>query len=1803
MSNFPTVLDDDSSIFRVDDNLTELAGLVINQLRDAVYAVESNLGLTAAGSLSDLSTRLNISLNADGTIKASALSGIGLVVLPITNAQVGNSAGILESKLSLNFGTSTLNTLIQAQSVLLTSLSAFEAALETKLNSHIAGGPSSALRHVLSQIDVNNVPSDSRDSGYTWTGLINKDGYQLPGTNLADVLLEINNNLTGHQNQVTGAHAASAISVDTSNFSELLPSSNNVQLALQNIDNVELLQLGTHREVQHSNGVPNRALALNLNSLTTIGSDGYNIQVVGPTPITAHVAHFPPGTSPVDNVTNGDSVVAFNPTSNTGSIFDAQFSQVKVGDIIRLNYGIGIEDLRRVESIKYVPNTTWVVRVNGVNLRDTDGYSVYARIDRPLYDTNTTGVLAVAAANAVPLANYSILGSVIIGDPRGANAIGINFDASKITKNNYNLYLQIYPSGNPTDHVITLPGIDVTGDAGASGGKYTLERIVQNTNNAFRATGYNYRFIAYAVEGNFGIMLADSIDGAAFAIINGSNSTGTLAESTFTHNVVGDVYGLGFDGLGFGLNNANLASPAYQSSWLDSTAAQIPTKVIHPVKSRNYIVNGRPFDGFRAKPLTTNGFWVADIDARTVVGSSVEVTYKVGMVLEAAGLKPGKTIVVQPAVAFSDGTYNDVDYGRFIIKEVIFNPCQCLDEYTLITVISGIHGTGNPTSSSSGAGLPVRLYFGEDSVSFDDQNIIDTSENGTNYHRLCEIYVNDSKTTFSHERARMPYQAASGSLIASNFFHIDSVSPKFRGYRDSGAALNKYIRFYVLNYNSTTGEYDGYLGQRNSADFTISKTGQIIRARKNVTARFYDDTNVDYIDLTFIDDSNSSPGATITLSPAYVDIELFDSLQLDGELLLLATCEVNWNPDSGKNIVDKVVDRKQHGSISEMEFTESAKNYIAAGGKYLHGNGIIKGFDIEPVSGKIHGGLALVNGKFAITNSVAINIPLCTNLTSPPQTLNWIVCVNEYGNIINMPLTATKSEFFARDANSGLIYYIESVSFIELAHRKDLTPLYIYNVSITTTPSLVINSVSDVRKYVKDETSLIPLVWAGKDGYDTDAFSSVTELTGHFNTFAQVQNWINWTKSTRNVVKVKGSITSSTTIDLRGINYPTVFNGEEGGVFNLNNPRGLILGSNIVLKNINFNWTPGTLTYAANDNVNLDTTNVANSDNSNACVYSVATDGQTLKNIAIDNCNFTGNFTQTQRPPYIAVIISGSNLIIDNVKITNNRFTDTTGLLHQCAVAIACLGLGNDDNTDPLLANCIVENNIANNYQSIILSNIAANTLNGSSFNCINTFISRNNVGAIGYLISDNFIRLDGGTDTYRNIYGADGLRINNNTAMFIGSLDTTGHILNPATYANYAVGSGEVSITDNFCSIIYCTFFPAYGGGGDAFGETLLISGNKVKGIVTSVGDEADPIFGIDPTTIYGLNNANYNSFTAIYVDGFWKLENTAYDTRVVQILNNNISYFKMNTSSYFYDTGIYVDSCPAIIDGNIIKSFNTYGINYQNNIARDTFIKVDIKNNQIYNKLTTATNYISAEDNQDSLFISLTIINNSFDAYSTSGSVDNMIVYSDFISSVVRDNTNQTSYDVIRAADVGKVVDGSFQTFVSTENFYPDLAFGIHTNAPGNISYVSYQPSNGTENISGANRRQLEVKVQTSAAAVWFIPISTLNKNKFISANFTYNFVSDSDGGSAKNVKIELWQKFNVSGSSNDSVILSTVGTSFTATSGSETLTIDTPSLDQPIDLNFVGGCYIKITMIVPAGAQPTLFDIGSLFLTYRY
>ena len=225
MTVYPFEIDSDADILRVDDNITEIGGTAINQLREAVFAIEKELGISPSGSLSALADRLNVSLNANGTIKQSALTSVGLVTLPITDSQVGSNAGIAEYKLALNHSTNDLNSAIIANTALINSLVTFTNTTDSNLNTHVAGGSlfadGSAARHVASHIDLNAVPSDNRDLAFVWSGLLDKDGIARTAKTVAEALDQINTDLISHENAISDAHLGSAVTLDTTKFDEI----------------------------------------------------------------------------------------------------------------------------------------------------------------------------------------------------------------------------------------------------------------------------------------------------------------------------------------------------------------------------------------------------------------------------------------------------------------------------------------------------------------------------------------------------------------------------------------------------------------------------------------------------------------------------------------------------------------------------------------------------------------------------------------------------------------------------------------------------------------------------------------------------------------------------------------------------------------------------------------------------------------------------------------------------------------------------------------------------------------------------------------------------------------------------------------------------------------------------------------------------------------------------------------------------------------------------------------------------------------------------------------------------------------------------------------------------------------------------------------------------------------------------------------------------------------------------------------------------------------------------------------------
>lgn len=1409
MSNYPNQLDDDASITRVDDNLTEIGALAINQLRSAVFAVEQELGLGLSGSAGTLADRLGVSINANGTLKTSAIVAAGAIVGPVTNAEVSPTAAIAESKLALTYTTQSLYNEIQNLHTDVNNILDITSDLSLDFLKHLNGQnpltSSANARHVVSHIDMNAEPTDSRDAAYAWpNGIAPRDkAGSLRGSNLAEFLYDLNDEIVRHQNATgtvsttadTYGHPASAISLDSDDFVVLPRTLKDVQGFATAVDRASFGATANHQQNHHTNGVSRTCRG------SILSTDGYGQSII---PYTACKTYLATGgaSTTVDNNVNGDDIIEFVPTPDTTFYFDSLFAQVRAGDVLTVNHG-AIETQYIIESVRYdfdnsnPPNRTYLVRVNGRNIQDST--TAVARIDRPQYSDNKFGVLTLAQADN----NFGEIPSLTVGHPRGASVLGIGFNPTKLDSTHYNLYLELYPTGNPFDKSIILPAVDVTGNVGATPGKYTLDSVIETVNAAFRKEGFNFRFVAFAHNGEFGLMLADAVNNASFSIISGAlDSNGVLIPDIFVNNVIGDavegaidVFGVGFtgtaavDGLGLGRNGANVASPLFKTSYLNINQAQAPTKVFVPLKNKNYYVNGN--ERSTLNPVSdgyTDGYgdqyWLATSISKTVIPTqTVKVQYSVPLDLRDADLRPGKTILVQPVLLKSDLKYNDIDYGRFIISNVTYSVCDGYagNDQTIIEVYNAVHATGNAIATVN-VDIPVKLYFTDDTISFNALNIAN-SASSDKFKRFFEAYVDVNGHTFTHERLR--YNLSTGNNQITKF-NVVKVAPKLRGYLNGSI---RQIKLRITSYNATTGLYSGYLG--NSA----SQRGLTVTGKKGEVTRFYDETGVDYVDVIY--DVNETVS---TYTDVDLTMDLFPSLQLDQEVFFLGTVLYN----ELTNRLTYLRDGRQFGNLSEQEFSDSAIDFVTSGDRFTHQNGVVRGLEYRYGGNgpggstmilSFTGGLALVNGKYTAVNNFTVNLPIVKEYYSatPYDYMLWAACVNARAEIQLIPLTDYDV------AGSGIIdptriimvqnpvnnqtYSLESVLFTDLVtKRKDLTPIALVRTNVVGANSGTF-TVSDCRKLIRDDSSASVLVWTS----DTNS--------GNFANFTALNNWLKYHATFNNTVRVRGSfaIAANTTFDY--VN-PVKYVGD-GATFTLTGTTLFTLGNNVEFDGIKFVYVPSTDgSYSTNNLVN----------STSGMMFCNVTAN---KNITIKNCEFTT--ATAERHPFISFNFSATTASLQHLTIQNNKFS-YSGAADDKRAVIAIAGPSAAPGADEYayLVNAVIDGNVCDKNQMISISsdyNVGTSTVRNAIVP-INCRIINNVCGAINFLTRQHVP-----ISTYNTTVIADKenmLRISGNTCRFIYSGTNAGIFLvgGGGTRAPMALGtgifSGSTIMTENNVSWIH---------------------------------------------------------------------------------------------------------------------------------------------------------------------------------------------------------------------------------------------------------------------------------------------------------------------------------------------------------------------------------------------------------------
>lgn len=1250
MSNYPNDYDDDATLPVVNDNLTEIGGEAINALRDAVVQLQLALGLNIAGIQPNLAARLGVFINPDGTPNASVLTSLGLVTLPIRNDQIAENAGIPESKLRLDFRTQDLFNYVRDLSLDVNTALGWISTSGIKLEPHLIGA---IYRHTMDQIDVSTNSSQFlqnnlrqlRDNTQSYS-LVNDINNELLAHQWADGSpFGIIHNITTNNGSVypsNYAHTASGIFINTSRFLTVPQTADDLQLFADFIDGAGIFLLGTRIQNLYSNGISRTSRS------SSLLADGYGQSLIPVTPAVAYLKHLGNNSNPFDDIDTGDDIVEFVPSSDQtlNSSFDEKFALVRAGDIIRVNYGT-VEVPFIIKEKKYVPtpgNKRYVIRIAGKNLSYAP--NAIARVDKTLVNSNKYGVLAVAPANNV----FSATPSLIVTSPRGGQATGLGFSPDEFDEQHYLLYLALYPTGDPADGYTFLPAIDVTGNQGITPGLYTLDSIVDATNTAFRKVGYNYRFIAFSYQGEFGVALADSYNNAAFSIVNGVVAPGgtfnqAATEYNFPNNVV-DVFPnvgtVGADPLGFGLYGSNAASPPYLTSYGSEAASQYPTKLFVPLTKNNFYTDGAERERLtleigQALDRFGDGYWVAEIvpPPGSPPAGRVETTYRIQLDLSASNLKNGKTLVVQ-----SLGQGSLVDFGRFFIKDVTFgcNPTT----FTDITVYDAVHAKGFSPTTTLGADGYVAIYFNSDSVSFNAESATDFTTVSA-FKRHFEVYVDSSSATFTQERGRMFITGNSISVNGVTLYSytelakmdLIKISPKLRGYQFGSVTK---ITLHINNYDSTTGIFSGYLASYDGVTFTHQ--GPTVTGKKGEVVRFYDETNIDYIDIIF--DVNTS---VLTFSDQNIDIQLFPTLSLDDQVMLIATCQLNDSTES----VSRVRDERQFGNVSENELSSSALDYIALPEKLLHFNGVIRGFDITDITSDvitIRGGVALVNGKFQFINNQIFIVPKVKELYSfSNYPINWAFCVNSIGELVIIPLTDYDSVLGTPNAVNRIVtvtnavtlntYSVDSIDFKTLIDsRKDLTILYI--VSATVTGSGVGASISltskDMRRYINDQDSAMPPI------------VTTNQAQGNFKDVNTALNWLRFDNSLQNTLIIKGA--ASVTAALNNTSG-------QMNIYPQGSGSSISFGNSLTAANFRFTDLPVSVSGAAN----LTSTIIQNC----PLTFSSGLTGNTLDISKCTTVSVSGSVTATNHSSFVDGSFSASSFGSFTDCILNNHSIFTLG--------------------------------------------------------------------------------------------------------------------------------------------------------------------------------------------------------------------------------------------------------------------------------------------------------------------------------------------------------------------------------------------------------------------------------------------------------------------------------------------------------------------------------------------------------------
>ena len=1583
MSNFPTELDDDVTLPRADDNVTEIRGDIINALRHAIFNIQKEIGIGASGSSESLAKRINASLDPNGNINPSVVQLIINSIGGISDKDVAPNANISESKLNLDYPTSDLNASLLALKADTERSLSFISIYGSKIQPHIEGQFPHTLSHIRVEPDaeIKNRNGVIRGSSYTSSSVRNNSLF---------LLKDFNSDFVSHQ-KLQGmdsggyyAHYAAGIGLDAKKFSYIGKEVKDLQSLADFIDSNTLSLLGTRTQTLYQNGVPRSARSFPTNSAIIDDyltynptNDGYVSAIMGSIDGSGKVSGkinggqlvVPPTTVKTTanainpQITTADDVVVFLPEGTNNYSFHKTFNNVMVGDLLTVNYknSDGYSSvvtsfiIKEVRCIWDATNPTYIVRINGKNLFTST--NAIATINRPYFNANKYGVLALAP---VVSKSYGKMPGIIVGDPRGAQVLGAGFNPSQLGPNNYNLYLCMYPRSNPNSaqsnrllFPVQIKPIDVTGNKGLTPGAYTLDHVVEQTNIALQKVGFNLRFIAFSHNGEFGIMLADPYNGVSFSIIAGAlGSSGeyeTLASNNgYPKNVIDVVNGI--DPLGLGPLNANVASPPYAYSDNNPTAASKPTKIFTPLKRNSFYVNGAEKEQISSslsaleldqeEDENGDGYWVAQIIERTPIPTGrVKVTYSVDKAISKADLKIGKTIVVQP---ISNDTGLVEDFGRFLIEDVVITGNQ-----TTITVFDAVHNAGDSPYPTSQPPTKVRIYFSNNTILFSEQNVFDVNYNSATthqYNRSFEIYADENGSVTYHERARF---ISSGSrddnmLISSaslQSIDIVRVSPKLIGYEFAGSSVTgpnknssplRKITLAVSSIDRTSGTYTGFLCRHNGS--SPSNEGVPVTGKFGEVVRFYDESSINYIDFCFSLSNYSSIPASLS-STAYLDVQIFPTMSANQEIMLIGTLQLDKN-----NKISYLKDERQFGNVSEKQLSNSAISFIESSGRLLNENGVINGFDVKSNLNyllRIAGGTCFVNGKVIQVLNSTISVP-DTKIKGTNNFINWYLCADQNGKLTLIPSannnsgTINYNESILNAYYGSADHYLYSSTLRNLINkRNDLLPLYVVYRDANQI------NIKDIRRFAYKQGSSGKITVSSEDGVGN--FKSLDAAIE----YARLQGSLEKEINIRSSIGVGSFGISGVSLDFIGI--------KDLSTINVNQQSYSISGSSakekirfkncsisfncpVTVQNVEFigctiNFAGSIANIIAETSFNDCTINIQSpisclGSNINFENNEINVSSSTGINVSSDTkiSNCTFNYNDTS--------VSGSPIINLNSALI---YADVSGTIKNVTISNNKFNSGpSKDNTYPFVAFKLNSTPTSAAYASAI--KITNNTFTSKFTSSYTAAIAIYSDGPTSNGISPTLSEST----------------ISDNTCNYDQAIIITDKTSN----ATCPILASNVFVKNNTCGIIgFLTSSSS-----SAKSSSLFISGNKVK-LISNIDSSGKPAQYITASYSTGFvciqkNTANWISVTSNSLDGYSEpvkitgnkitpadvgfFTNSGLNSGSSQIKNQGITYnllgqsknsciisdnnlYKESSSATYYDAAIQSDGYSQILNNSI--------------------------------------------------------------------------------------------------------------------------------------------------------------------------------------------------------------------------------------------------------------------------------------------